>query len=363
MEADTIFRVYSMSKPITGVATMIAYEHGYFLLDDPVSKYLPTLADMRVRVVDKDGNVTVVAAERDITILDLLRHTSGFTYSFMAPQEIHDAYIAQGITPGIRGVSSVAGLGETGADKRADLADMVVRLGDIPLVAQPGTEFNYGISMDVLGRLIEVVAGQPYPVFLEENLFAPLEMADTAFYVPAEKVDRFAASYGMTEKEGLKLLDAPATSAYREPPAMPGGGGGLVSTVHDYMRFALMLANNGELDGTRILSRKTVDLMMSNHMPASEFGDRPLGVLGDRLFANGGRGVGFGFTGSVIVDPAATTLPGSAGTFSWGGAASTFFWVDREEDLVGLFMTQLIPSGSYPLRPELLLMTYQSIAD
>lgn len=363
MEPNTLFRIYSMSKVVTGAATLIAMEQGSFRLGEPVSKYLPELANPSVLVREEDGSSRVVPAQGEITILDLLRHTSGLTYSFIGPPEIAKQYLAAGITPGIRGVPDDAGLGAPARREGADLADMVTALGGIPLLFEPGTRWHYGINLDVLGRLIEVTSGKSFPDFLQSELFEPLGMRDTAFYVPADKLERFAASYGPTPEGGMRLLDAPQTSEYREPPAMPGGGGGLVSTAHDYLRFALMLENDGELDGVRVLSRKSVDLMMADHMPVDEFGKTPLGAMGERLFANHGRGVSFGLSGAVYTDAAAAALPVSDGLFSWGGAASTFFWVDRSEDLAVVFMTQLIPSGTYPLRPELLLLTYQAIAD
>lgn len=355
LESDSIYRIYSMSKVITGVATMIAYEQGGFLLNEPISKYLPPLANPRVMKWRPDGTTEVVPATREIKILDLLRHTSGISYSFLAPPPLGDRYVEASLTPGLRGVPAKGGpLGPSGADDDATLEDMVERLGKLPLVADPGTIWHYGINMDVLGRLIEVSSGQSFPAFLEERLFAPLDMQDTAFFVPETKVDRFAASYLPAEGGGLELLDAPRSSEYRTPPAMPGGGGGLVSTARDYMRFALMLLGRGELDGVRVLSPQTVDLMMSNHLPEALFGPNPMKEMFSDLYANDALGVGFGLTGSVIVEPALTGLAVSKGTFGWGGAASTFFWVDPEEDIAVVFMTQLVPSRSYPLRPELM---------
>jgi CubicO group peptidase (beta-lactamase class C family) len=363
LRPDTIFRIYSMSKVVTGVATLIAYEQGHFLLSDPVAKFLPALADPGVMTWLEDGATRVSPAQQPITVLDLLRHTSGISYSFIAPPPLGERYLAESLTPGIRGLPDDAGLGPAGADREATLADMVERLGKLPLVAQPGSVWHYGINMDVLGALIEVTSGQSFPEFLREHLFEPLDMRDTGFHVSDDQLERFAACYGPTPEGGMRLLDAPRTSDYRTPPAMPGGGGGLVSTARDYLRFAAMLAAGGELDGARILGRKTVDLMLANHLDPETFGDRPLGASAARSYANGGLGVGFGLTGSVIVEPAWTGLPVSRGTFGWGGAASTFFWVDREEDLVAVFMTQLVLSGSYPLRPELMRGVNAAIVD
>jgi len=354
LDPQTIYRIYSMSKVITGVATMIAYERGRFLLNDPISKYLPALAAPDVMEWGADGEIRIVPAQREITILDLLRHTSGISYSFIARPPLGQQYIDASVTPGIRGLPSDTPLGPVGPDKDATLEDMVERLGKLPLVMQPGSAWHYGINMDVLGRLIEVSSGLSFPDFLQQHLFGPLGMTDSGFYVPDDRIDRFAACYGPTSEAGMRLLDAPATSEYREPPAMPGGGGGMVASAHDYMRFALMLGNAGELDGRRVLSPPSVELIMSSHLPPENFGARPLKYAVGGTYANGGLGVGFGLSGSVITDPALTGLPVSKGTFGWGGAASTFFWVDPEEDIAVVFMTQLVVSGTYPLRAELL---------
>ena len=363
LEVDTIFRIYSMSKVVTGVATMIAWERGGFLLGDPVSKYLPELTDLEVLVVNADGRAKTVPAEREITILDLLRHTSGIPYHFTAPPQLGARYVGQSITPGIRPLPRDTFLGGAGADQSLTLADMVTRIGELPLAAQPGSRWLYGINMDVLGRLIEVTMDMPFPEFLERNLFAPLGMQDTAFHVPDEKIERFAALYEKTAEGEIALVDPPRESSYREPPAMPGGGGGLVSTADDYMRFAQMLLDEGRAGEGRILAPGTVRLMMSNHLPTEEFGPRPLAMVAAPAYANGGLGLGFGLTGSVVVDPALTGLSVSPGTFGWGGAASTFFWVDPQEEIAVVFMTQLLPSSAYPLRGELMRGVHSAILD
>lgn len=360
---DTIFRIYSMSKVVTGVATMIAWEQGHFLLTEPVSKYLPALTDLRVMVWDENGGTTTVPAEREVTILDLLRHTSGFSYNFLAPPPLGRMYSEAGVTPGVRRTPGTSPLGNATADPSLTLEDMVERLGELPLVAQPGSAWHYGISMDVLGRLIEVTSGLSFPEFLETHIFSPLEMEDTGFFVAADQVDRFAACYTKTPEGGLALLDPPRTSSYLEAPSMPGGGGGLVSTAADYLRFAQMLLDGGAGNGVRLLSPKTVELMMSNHLSVEDFGPRPLRAMAGSVYANEGLGVGFGFTGSVIVDGPATGLPISEGTFGWGGAASTFFWVDPEESIAVVFMTQLVPSSAYPIRAELMKGVQAAILD
>lgn len=360
---DTIFRIYSMSKVVTGVATMIAWENGCFLLNDPVSKHLPELADLEVLVWNEDGTPSTVPSEREITVLDLLRHTSGFSYSFIAPPPLGPRYVEQSLTPGLRPTPVKTALGDIGTDRDATLADMVERLGELPLIQQPGSAWHYGINMDVLGRLIEVTDGRSFPVFLEEEIFSRLGMPDTGFHVEPEDVDRFSALYAPTAAGSLTLVDPPRTSAYLEPPAMPGGGGGLVATANDYMRFALMLLRGGELDGERILSPRTVELITSNHLSPVDFGDRPLVFTSAGDYANRGLGMGFGLTGSVVVEPALTGLPVSKGTFSWGGAASTFFWIDPEEDVAVVFMTQLLPSSTYRLRAELMRGVNAALVD
>ena len=357
---DTIFRIYSMSKVVTGIATLIAYEQGHFLLNDPVSKYLPALGGLQV--LDPETGETR-PARSEITVLDLLRHTAGISYSFNAPPALGKRYLELSLTPGIRGLPADAGLGPSGRDREATLSDMVERLGTLPLLFDPGTAWHYGINQDVLGALIEATSGQSFPDFLQDHLFAPLGMRDSGFFVPEGKVDRFANCYGPTAEGGMRLLDTARTSEYREPPAMPGGGGGMVATTADYLRFSLMLAAGGALDDQRVLGRKTVDLAMSDHLPKEIFGAAPLGPAGSRTYGNGGRGVRFGLTGSVITNPAFTGLPVSKGTFGWGGAASTFFWVDPQEDVTVVFMTQLVLSGTYPLRADLYTHVNAALVD
>lgn len=363
LERDTIYRIYSMSKVVTGVATMIAWEKGHFLLNDPISKYLPELAELEVMVWNEDGTTSTVPAAREITVLDLLRHTSGFSYHFIAPPPLGPRYVEQSITPGLRPMPGRTALGRSGADQDATLADMVERLGRLPLIQQPGSAWHYGINMDVLGRLIEVTDGRSFPDFLEQEVFSRLDMHDAGFHVEAEDLERFAALYGATPDGAMKLIDPPRSSAYLVPPAMPGGGGGLVATASDYMRFALMLLRGGELDGERLLSPRTVELMTANHLSPVDFGDRPLAFTSAGDYANDGLGLGFGLTGSVVVEPALTGLPVSKGTFGWGGAASTFFWIDPEEDVAVVFMTQLLPSNAYRLRALLMRGVNAALVD
>ncbi len=252
------------------------------------------------------------------------------------------------------------------------LEDWTRAVAKLPLVAQPGTEWNYSVGMDVLGRPVEVVSGQSYGDFLRTRIFEPLGMQDTGFVVPDAKLERFAANYAPQEGGGMQLIDSPRTSRYRKPPLVEFGGAGLAGTAADYFRFAQMLANGGSYEDTRILGSRTVEFMMSNHL-TPDFPDDPMTSLFGFLSASGltteprigyrHRGVGFGITGSVVTNPATAALPASAGTFSWGGAASTHFWVDREEELVGIVHTQLLPDGTYPVRELMQSLTYQAITD
>jgi len=349
MQTDTIFRLYSQSKPITGAAVMILFEEGHFLLSDPIAKFLPEFAKMRVYLGRKDGEVETEPA-RPITIHHLLTHTSGLTYDFF-PTPVAQMYREAGA------------VGAAPGSPHANLKEWCAALAKQPLVAQPGTQWNYSVGMDVLGRLIEVVSGQSFRDFLNQRIFDPLGMVDTDFFVPDAKLDRFAANYSPQPGGGLQLVDDPQNSPYRELPALEMGGSGLVGTVGDYLRFGQMLLNKGEYQGQRILGRKTVEFMTSNHL-TPDFPDDPLtslfGVMG-----SGGRvwGVGFGITGSVVTNPATAGLPVSKGTFSWGGAATTHFWVDYEEDILGIVHTQLLPDGTYPVRQLMQLLTYQAIVE
>jgi CubicO group peptidase (beta-lactamase class C family) len=349
MEKDTIFRLYSQSKPVTGAAIMMLFEEGHFLLTDPIAKYLPEFANMQVYVSEENGETQTTPA-RAITIQHLLTHTSGLSYAFF-PTPVGKMYVQAGV------------LGSAPDNSSANLKEWTTALANLPLVAQPGTEWNYSVGMDVLGRLIEVVSGQSLREFLQARIFAPLGMTDTDFYVPTEKLPRFAANYMPKPGGGMQLADDPKNSPYSKLPALEMGGSGLVGTVGDYLKFAQMLANKGEYEGTRLLGRKTVEFMTSNHL-TPEFPDDPLtslfGLLGGGYRA---WGVGFGITGSVVTNPATSALPVSKGTYSWGGAATTHFWIDHEEEIVGLVHTQLLPDGTYPVRELMQLLTYQAIID
>ena len=348
MERDTIFRLYSQTKPVTGAAVMMLFEEGHFLLTDPIAKYLPEFAEMEVYLGERDGEIRTEPAS-PITIQQLATHTAGLTYGFF-PTPVGRMYADVLDAP-------------SDSSPPDSLEAWVAALAELPLVAQPGTEWHYSVGMDVLGRLVEVVSGMSFGEFLQQRIFDPLGMVDTGFHVPDDKLDRFAANYMPTADGGMQLADAPDTSSYRRPPAVEMGGGGLVGTVGDYLRFAQMLANRGEYGGKRLLGRRTVEFMTSNHLTPN-FPDDPMTTLfgmlgaGDRAW-----GVGFGITGSVVTNPATSGLPVSKGTFAWGGAATTHFWVDYEEDLVGIVHTQLLPDGTYPVRDLMQLLTYQAIVD
>ena len=353
VEADTIFRIYSMTKPITSVALMTLYEEGRFQLDDPVSRFLPELGGLRVWDDGTPLSFRTVPAERDITVRDLLTHTAGFTYGFMGRHPLDALYRR-------RGIEGRAVLAPQEGAPSADLAEMVGKLGELPLLFAPGSRWSYSVATDVCGHLIERLSGQPFDAFVSERILGPLEMVDTGFSVTPDQADRLASCYACTAADPLVEVDAPATSSYLTPPTYLSGGGGLVSTAADYLRFALMLLNGGELDGQRILGRKTVEYMTVNHLPTG--GD--LASMGQRVFSETTyEGIGFGLGFSVVLDPVKAAVVGSAGEYAWGGAASTTFWVDPREELVVLLLTQLLPSSTYPIRRQMKALTYQALID
>jgi CubicO group peptidase (beta-lactamase class C family) len=331
MLPDTIFRMYSMTKPITAAAIMMLVEEGKVRVSDPVSKYIPEFVDFKVLVENEDQSTRLEPAERPMTIKHLLMHTSGLTYNFIIGP-VGKLYAENGLD-GTRELD-------------LSLEEFAIRAASFPLVAHPGTEWNYSISMDILGRVAEVVTGQRYGEFLAERIFNPLGMKDSGFHVPAEKAERFAANYRRNEETGNRELeDDPESSPYLKVPGLDSGGGGMVGTAADYLRFAQMLVNGGELDGTRVLSKASVDEMTTNHM-GPEFGLAPLASI----IPVGAKGVGFGYCGSVVMEGEEGTAFGSSGVYSWAGAASTDFWIDRSQKLVGMVLTQVMPSGRYPTR-------------
>ncbi len=335
---DAIWRLYSMTKPITGVAMMTLYEQGHFQLDDAVDRWIPEWKNMTVAEPDGNGGTNIVPAHRAPTIRDILTHTSGIGYG-----------------PGNNDLV----LGERDWLADHDLESMSKEFGAWPLRFQPGTRWLYSHGMDIAARLVEIMSGMSYDDYLKMAIFEPLGMVDTDFFVPEDKTARFAANYGRNARKELVLIDDPERSTYLRKPKLLNGGGGLVGTTADYVRFASMLANGGELDGARILGRKTLELMTSNHLAGDgEMADfaLPMGY-GEVGFA----GAGFGLTVAVSKGPAATGVVGSAGEFMWGGAASTTFWVDPAEQLAVVFMTQLMPSGTFNFRGQLKTLVYGAL--
>jgi CubicO group peptidase (beta-lactamase class C family) len=344
MTEDTIFRIYSMSKPITSVALMMLYEHGHFQLDDPVYKYIPEWRNLQVYQLGNHPGWVTTPCERPMTIRDLFCHMSGLTYGFMERTNIDRAYRRLGV----------------GREDSKDLRAMIETLAGLPLEFSPGTRWNYSVSTDVLGYLIELISGIPLDEYFRTQIFEPLGMVDTGFTVPADQVDRFAANYTRGRDKRPRLEDDPATSLYTKPATFFSGGGGLVSTAADYLRFCRMLLNQGELDGHRILGRKTLELMTSNHLPEGrDLTEVATGAFSETTY----EGVGFGLGFSVQLDCAKSQIVGSPGEYAWGGAASTAFWVDPSEDLIAIFMTQLMPSGTFNFRGQLKSIIYPAIVD
>ena len=345
LKEDTIFRFYSMTKPITSVAMMMLYEEGRFQLSDPLSKFISAFADPHVLTGGGVDDYQVEPARREITLHDLLTHTSGLTYSFMQNSPVDALYRREGLDA----------VGNDGVD----LGTFVARLAALPLLNHPGEEWNYSVSTDVLGHLVELISGQPLDEFLYQRIFVPLGMGDTGFWLPAEKADRLAANYQKSAPDdGFTLIDPPATSPYLAPRAFLSGGGGLLSNAQDYLRFTQMLLNKGEFRGKRLLGRKTVEFMTSNHLP----GD--MAQMGQPIFSETSYdGIGFGLGFSVVLDPAKAQVLSSPGTYAWGGMASTAFWIDPKEEIIVIFLTQLVPSSAYPLRNELRVLVNQAIID
>ena len=356
MKDDTIFRIYSMTKPLTSVAFMMLFEEGHVALDEPVHKYIPEWKNLGVFQAGTAPAFLTKPPSRPMLIVDLLRHTSGLTYGFQQRSNVDAAYrelkIGEVVTSGT-------------------LQSMIEELAKIPLEFSPGEAWNYSLSTDVIGYLIGKISGKPFEQFLKERILDPLGMKDTDFFVAPDKAHRFAACYsadpkgGMTfhagqQRGGLTLQDDPATSSYLKPPSFISGGGGLCSTAADYLTFCRALLNGGELGGVRLIGPKTLALMTSNHLP----GGCDLPGMSRSLFSEATyNGIGFGLGFSVTMNPAQTLIPGSAGEYSWGGAATTSFWIDPAEELIAIFMTQVLPSSAYPLRRELRTMVYAAITD
>ena len=341
VEPDSIYRLYSMTKPITTVAALMLYEEGRYQLDDPIASYLPAFSETRVFAGGDAESFATEPLARPITVHDLMTHTSGLTYAFHCEHPVDALYHRRGIDFNVN-------LGP--------LADLVEATAAQPLVFQPGAGWNYGVSTDILGRLVEVWSGLPLDAFLAERIFSPLGMVDTGFHVREGEGGRFASNYTRSEEGGLALIDAARTSRFLAPAATLSGGGGLVSTAADYLRFTRMLRGRGALGEVRLLGRKTVELMTANQLP----GD--LADMGQPTFSETPfTGIGFGLGVSVMLDPARARIVGTPGEYAWGGVASTAFWVDPAEDVIVLLLTQLSPSSTYPIRRELRVLTYQAL--
>ena len=345
---DSIVRIYSMTKPITSVAFMMLVEEGRVALEDPVHRFIPSWRNQGVYIGGGGGlpgtppGWLTRPTEAPMRMIDLLRHTSGLTYGFQNRTNVDAAYRANKLDP-------------FGRDD--GLQGFVDALGQLPLEFSPGTAWNYSVSTDVLGYLVQQISGQPFEQFLQQRIFGPLGMRDTAFYVDADKAARLAQCYLMTPEGKL----APAQlGGFREPPSAPSGGGGLVSTAHDYMRFCECLRRGGELDGVRLLGPKTLALMRANHLPGGrDLADVSLSMFTEATY----RGVGFGLGFAMTTDVAKTQVAGSVGEYWWGGAASTAFWIDPVEELCVVFLTQFLPSTLYPIRRELRTLVNAAVLD
>ena len=344
MRSDTIFRFYSMTKPIASVGLMMLYEEARFQLEDPASKFIPELAGLKVFAGGSADSYQVRDAMREMTVRDLLMHTSGLV-ARDTQSPVGELYRRAGFA---------------GADSRFTLAEMIRRLRENPLEVDPGSQWIYGISTDLVGYLCEVLSGMPFDRYLEERILGPLGMVDTSFSVPPSKVDRFAANYAPQHgNPRFRLVDDPLNSPYAQPRTYFSGSGGLVSTAADYLRFCRMLANGGQLDGVRIIGPRTLRLMTINHLP----GGKDLATVAQTAGETAREGVGFGLGFAVLLDQAVAQIIGTPGEFYWGGAASTAFFVNPVEDLIMVFLTQLRPSSTYPIRRELRATIYSAITD
>lgn len=359
---DTIVRIYSMTKPVTSVAAMMLYEQGAFQLDDPLYAYLPEFRDVRVWAGGEAPIDQTSPAAAPMNVRQVMTHTAGLTYGFMQTNVVDAAYRELQLEfPG----------------GPLPLEESVRRLAELPLICQPGTAWNYSVATDVLGRLVEVWSGQSLEAYMQQHIFEPLAMNETGFHVHADHAARLASCYAPKSGKtlggiatasddeapavtGFKLQDDAATSAFLQPAKVYSGGGGLTSTVGDYARFCQMLLNQGALDGERLLGRKTVGYMRQNQLPDH----RDMAAMGQPVWSETSYdGIGFGLGFAVVIDPVKAAIVTSPGEYHWGGAASTFFWLDPEEDLYTIFLTQLLPSSTYPIRRELRTRVYQALVD
>jgi CubicO group peptidase (beta-lactamase class C family) len=334
MKLDTVFRIYSMTKPITSAAVLTLMEEGLIRLSDPISAYIPDFKDPQVLSHLGGSTFELIPAKRGITIKDLLTHSSGLCYGFDEHSYIDLLYKRQ--------------IWAKFEKELYNLESFVKDIAQLPLAFHPGTAYRYSLATDVLGYLVQVVSGKKFGDYLQERFFDPLEMSDTGFMVPPEKVDRFSTVYGPGESGGMKTVDVCSESRYLKPPQFDAGGMGLVSTALDYFKFAQMLLNQGELKGRRYLSRKTVELMTTNHFPPG-------------LHPWDDPSIGMGLGVSVLLEPGRSAGLGSRGNYGWGGAANTNFWVDPVEKMIGIIMLQYMPSDTFPIVADFRNMAYQAL--
>lgn len=344
-ESDTIVRMFSMTKPVTSVAVMMLVEAGLASLTDPISKWIPAFAEMQVYKEGAPTKPSLRPATEPIRLWHLLTHTAGLTYGFHYTHPVDAMYRKAGF--------------DFGVPHGLDLEACCERWAELPLLFEPGTEWNYSVSVDVLGRIVEIASGQTLDQFFATRIFTPLGMVDTGFWVPDDQMSRFTTLYVPDPTSGA-AVPIPVDRDYTRRPRMLGGGGGLVGTAADYLRFCHMLLGRGTLDGTRILGSRTVDYMVQNHLP----GGADLEELGRPGFNEATyHGIGFGLGFSIVDDPVKNKVPSSKGEYAWGGAASTAFWVDPAEEISVVFLTQLLPSSTHPIRPELKQLVYQALVD
>ncbi len=341
MQKDTLFFIASMTKPITALTTMMLYEEGHFQLNDPISHFIPAFKDVKVFVKSNEDGVEVTEPIREITIRDLLTHTSGLGYDFHTDSPVGELYRQAKLQePGYR------------------LKELVHGLSQLPLFTQPGSAWRYSFSQDILAHMIENISGIPYEHFLQEKIFTPLQMIDTGFYVPGDKRQRFATFYKRTDDGGFE--PSSRTEGDFASPAPGFGGHGLISTASDYMRFAQLMLNGGRLDDVRLLSRKTVELMTQNHLSAQVLPTFDVVTLSKGYYT---KGYGHGFGMRVLMDAAQNEIVGSVGSYGWGGALNTYFWVDPKEQLVGMVWGQIDRLYYYPLERQFMALVYQAIID
>jgi CubicO group peptidase (beta-lactamase class C family) len=346
VEPDTLWRIYSMTKPVTTVAAMQLYEEGAFSLNDEVSKYLPAFADLRVYRDGPAEKPKTVPATEPMRMWHLLTHTAGLTYGFTRSSPVDEMYRLAG--------------SDFAQPPGMDLAALCDLWASLPLLFEPGTGWNYSVASDVVGRVVEVLTGQTLDDVFTERLFEPLGMTDTRWWVDEADASRLAALYAPMPGSGEAVRYDVIGAGALHHPSWLGGGGGLISTAHDYDRFTRMLLCGGELDGARVLSPRTLRYMTRNHLPGGAMlTDLARGQFAETAYDGMGFGLGFG----VLVDPVALKVPASAGEFTWGGAASTAFWVDPAEEITAAFYTQLLPSSTYAIRSELRQLVYTSLID